>query len=288
MNPPPPQQAGMGGGQQPTGDSAYSGIDSVIQKLGGKMYDLASIQAELAVQLRGTPGDLANRTPFREFVVNVQEFRVYLAMLGNQTHVSMIHTPGVYYSLASATSTYQGKVLAFIGDRRATKEPTPICLPTTKTWEWHTGNAVTDFKKFCEFHDVEANKGNLWTPTAGDGVPAELRVPNLLAITNMLVNLLRNQGPAITPHDVLVSIDDFVQDSGEPGPHWEYVRKWCLVAGQANANRKSKVCLDTTPVTVDDEDFDRWVETRLDIAFGPRPPTSGHAPQRPRPFGRFD
>ena len=80
VNPPPPphqQQAGMGGGQQPTGgDSAYSGIDAVIQKLGGKMYDPATIQAELAVQLRGgTPGDLANRTSFREFVVNVQEFR---------------------------------------------------------------------------------------------------------------------------------------------------------------------------------------------------------------------
>jgi len=238
------------------------------------MYDPASIQAELAVQLRGTPGDLANRTSFREFVVNVQEFRVYLAMLGTQTHVSMMYTPGMYYSLASVTSTYQGKVLAFIGDRRATKEPTPICLQTTKTWEWHAGDAVTDFEKFREFHDVEANKGNLWTPTAGDGVPAELRVPNLLAIPNMLVDLLRNQGSAITPHDILASTDDFVQDSREPGQHWEYVRKWCLVAGQANASGKSKVCLDTTPVTVDDEDFDRWVGTRLDIAFGSRPLTS--------------
>ena len=56
--PPPPQQAGMGGGQQPIGEeAAYSGIDSVLQKLGGKMYDPASIQAELALQLRGTPGD---------------------------------------------------------------------------------------------------------------------------------------------------------------------------------------------------------------------------------------
>jgi hypothetical protein len=62
-------------------------------------------------------------------VVNVQEFRVYLAMLGSQTHVSMIHTPGVYYSLPSATGTYQGKVLAFVGDRRATKEPTPDLPP---------------------------------------------------------------------------------------------------------------------------------------------------------------
>jgi hypothetical protein len=106
----------MGGGQQPTGEAAYSGIDSVIQKLGGRMYDPATIQAELAIQLRGTPGDPANWMSFREFVVNVQEFRVYLAMLGSQTHVSMIHTPGVYYSLASDTSTYQGKVPAFIGD----------------------------------------------------------------------------------------------------------------------------------------------------------------------------
>ena len=155
--PPPPQQAGMGGGQQPTGDAAYSGIDSVIQKLGFTTYDPATIEAKLAVQLRGTPGDLANRTAFREFVVNVQELRVYLAMLGSQTHVSMIHTPGVYYSLASATSTYQGKVLAFIGDRRATKEPNPICLPMTKTWEWHTGDAVMDFNKFNEFHNEPAS-----------------------------------------------------------------------------------------------------------------------------------
>jgi hypothetical protein len=122
--PPPPQQAGaagLGGGQRPPGDAAYSGIDSVLQKLGHTMYDPATIEAELSVQLRGTPGDLANRTAFRNFVVNIQKFRVYLAMLAGQTHVSMIHTPRVYYSIASATSTYQGKVLAFIGDRRATK-----------------------------------------------------------------------------------------------------------------------------------------------------------------------
>ena len=35
--PPPPQKAGMGGEQQPTRDAAYSGIDSVLQKLRGKM-----------------------------------------------------------------------------------------------------------------------------------------------------------------------------------------------------------------------------------------------------------
>ena len=142
-----------------------------------------------------------------------------------QRWVSMILTPGVYYSLVFATSTYQSKVLAFIGDQRATKEPTPICLPTTKTWDWHTGDAVMDFDKFIKFHNVEANKGNLWTPTVGDGAPAKLKVPNLVAIPNMLVDLLRNQGFAVTPYNVLASIKDFVQQSGEPGHHWEYIRK---------------------------------------------------------------
>jgi len=131
-----------------------------------------------------------------------------------------------------------------------------------------------DFDKFIEFHNMEANKGNLWMPTVGDGAPAKLKVPSLVAIPNMLVDLLRNQGSVVTPYDVLASIYDFVQQSGEPGHHLECVRKWCLVAGQANADGKSKVFLGTTPVTVDDEDFDRWVGTRLDIAFGPHPSTS--------------
>ena len=142
MNPPPspPQQAGaagLGGGQQPPRDVAYFGINFVLCKLGHTMYDFATIKAELSVQLRGTPGDLANWTAFRDFVVNVQQFRVYLAMLGGQTHVSMIHTLGVYYSIASATS--------LSGTRWSQKNPPQYAL-TSKSWEWHTGNVVADSK----------------------------------------------------------------------------------------------------------------------------------------------
>ena len=108
-------------------------------------------------------------------------------------------------------------------------------------------------------------------PAAGDGPPAKLKVPNLVAIPNVLVDLPPTQGSAVTPYDVLASIDNFVQGSGEPGDHWDYIRKWYLVVGQANANGKSNVFLDTKPVTIDDEDFNRWVGNRLDIAFGPRP-----------------
>ncbi len=62
------------------------------------MYDPATIEAELAVQRGINPTNATSRTSLRDFAVNVQQFRVYLAMLGGQPHVTMIHTPRAYYS----------------------------------------------------------------------------------------------------------------------------------------------------------------------------------------------
>jgi hypothetical protein len=99
------------------------------------MYDPATIDAKLSMQSGVNPGNVASWMVFQDFIVNVQQFRIYLAMLEGQQYVLMIHTPGVYYSIALATSVFQGKVLAFIGDHWVTKEPTPVCLPTTKSWD---------------------------------------------------------------------------------------------------------------------------------------------------------
>jgi hypothetical protein len=67
------------------------------------------------------------------------------------------------------------------------------------------------------FNDEEGNKGKLWTPGAGDGTPEEAWVPNLLAIPNALVDLLCPQGMAITPYDVLETVDNFIKSDGHPG-----------------------------------------------------------------------
>jgi hypothetical protein len=275
----PPQGGGgtavLGGGQVAPVVGAYSGIDSALKHLGHTMYAPARISAELGVQSGVTPGDAMSRAAFRDFVVNVQQLRVYLAMLGGQAHVTMIHTPGIYYSIAPSTSAYQGKVSAFIGDRKATREPTPICLPTTKSWEWHTGDAITNFAKLEEFYAREENKSTLWMPGAKDGAPAAVHVPNLLAIPNALVDLLQTQGAAITPYNVFKTVNDYLQSGSQPEElEWECIRKWCLVASQAGTNGKSRVFLDTSPVTIDNEEFDKWVTNCLDITFGPCPPGS--------------
>ncbi len=94
-----------------------------------------------------------------------------------------------------------------------------------KLWDWHTGNTCTDFTMLDKYHAVDVNKGSLWTLGAGKGATATIKVPNLLAIPNALVDLLQSQGLAITPHDVLATIDDFIKNSRHPaGQQWEV---WC-------------------------------------------------------------
>ncbi len=242
------------------------------------MYNAEAIRDKLGVQQGVNPGDAASRAAFRDFVMNVQHLRVYLAMLGEQAHVTMIYTPGVYYSISPSTSACQGKVLAFIGDCRATKEPTPVCLPTTKSWEWHMGYVVTDFARLAKYYERSENKGTLWTPGATDGATVAIQVPNLLSIPNALVDLLQNQGAAITPYDVLATIDNYLQEGRAPAEQeWEHVRNWCLVASQAGTNGKSKVFLETSPVTIDKEDFDKWMANCLSTIrkATPHQPTIG-------------
>ena len=87
-------------------------------------------------------------------------------------------------------------------------------------------------------------------------------MPYLLAIPNALVDLLQTQGPTITPYNILATVDNFIGAKGHlGGPQWDCVQKWCLVASQAGTSGKSKVFLDTSSVTIDDKDFNRWVDS---------------------------
>jgi hypothetical protein len=83
----------------------------------------------------GNQGNAARQATFKDFTINYGQFLVYIAMIRDQKTITMIHTLGMFYSLKHVTNAYQGKVLMFIGDRRAMKEPTPICLPQAKAWQ---------------------------------------------------------------------------------------------------------------------------------------------------------
>ncbi len=112
----------------------------------------------------------------------------------------------------------------------------------------------------------------MWALGAHNGNSMAVLVPNLLTIPNVVIDLLRTQGPAVTPYNVLTTVDGFLESNGQPPCHkWEYIWRWCVVAGHAGPSGKSRVFLDTTPITIDDKDFAWWVGQCLDIRSRPRP-----------------
>jgi hypothetical protein len=121
-----------------------------------------------------------------------------------------------------------------------------------------TSNTIDNFDRFEAYHSNVAHQGTLWTSGACNGNPVAVPVPNFLAISNALVDPLGMQGLAVTPYDVLANVDGFLESSSQtPGHKWEGILHWCVVAGQVGPSGKSKVFLDTTPITIDNKDFDR-------------------------------
>jgi hypothetical protein len=198
--------------------------------------------------------------------------RIYLAMVGEQKTVTMIHKLGTFYAIRASTNAYQGKVLGFVGDQRATEEPTPICLPQVKAWQWYTGHVNMDKEDFTTFFNDEANKNKWWSPSLA--MTSEVRAPFLLALPNAMVEILWESGGASTPADVMVAMDEVMLriGGGITDDQWKTVIKWCLVASQLDANdRKSLLSSEVDSVGIDDDEFDTWVESKLDMALGQRP-----------------
>jgi hypothetical protein len=133
------------------------------------------------------------------------------------------------------------------------------------------GKAIIDNTKFLEYHSNQTNLGTLWKPTTNDGTAVDVKVPNLLAIPNVLVDILRNQGTAATPVDILTAVYALIASAITPGTSWDLIRNWCMVAGQACNNNKSHVFLDINLVTIDNKEFDLWVGQKLDSNLGPPP-----------------
>jgi hypothetical protein len=282
QNPPTVQPAN----HPPTPQEEFLGITTAIKKQGHQNYEIPGVSSELALQW-DIQGNTMKQTAFREFATNYTQLRVYLTMVGEQKNVTMIHTLGTFYSIRTATNAYQGKAMGFIGDRRATKEPTPVCLPQVNAWQWYSGQVNVDKDKFVKFFENEDDKNKWWTPSSQ--MTSEAKTPFLLARPNAMVEILREAGGASTPANVFAAMeeDTLRMGGGLPDDQCKTISGWCLVASQADANnRKSLLSIEVDSVVIDDDEFDTWVESKLDMALGKRPATNvplqrAMAPQQP-------
>ena len=186
----------------------YSGIGNALKRQVQIIHDPLTIMSELAMQ-RDIQDNAVKQAAFKEFATNYNQMKMYIAMEGKQKSITMIHTIGAYYSIRATTNSYQGKVMGFIGDRRATKDPTLVCLLQVKVWHWYTGQANTDKEDFMMFYEDEANRSKWWTPTSQ--MTKETKAPYLLAIPNAMAAILWELGGTATPSDVLNAVDKLQQ-----------------------------------------------------------------------------
>jgi hypothetical protein len=130
------------------GEQEYSGIATALLCLGHTMYELAKINEELSIQLAIDPGKSNTRATFSGFAVNMQRFRVYLAMLKGQLCVTMVHTPGVIIQSRRLQVHIRGKSRPSLKtDVNQIAEP-GVPPHTAKSWEWYTRNAIDNFDRF--------------------------------------------------------------------------------------------------------------------------------------------
>ena len=58
--------------------------------------------------------------------------------------MTVLHSPMKFDAISKEAQHLQGWYVQFVGDRTATKEPTPVVLPQQKTWKWETKTMSLD------------------------------------------------------------------------------------------------------------------------------------------------
>jgi hypothetical protein len=58
-----------------------------------------------------------------------------------------------FAAISAATGHLQGRIIGFVGDRTPTREPTPILLSQSKTWEWVKETVSSDGPAMFKFYD---------------------------------------------------------------------------------------------------------------------------------------
>ncbi len=122
-----------------------------------------SILQDLAWQ-RDVDSDANKISQFREVVGGLQDFRTYVFIKPGNAFVTVVHSIMKYFATSKATHL-QGQFIGFVGDRKATKEPTAIILSQQKTWKWETKTASDDGAALQLYYEEDPNqRGKLWSP----------------------------------------------------------------------------------------------------------------------------
>ncbi len=101
---------------------------------------------------------------------NLHDLKAYLFVKQVSAFATVMHSPMKFAAISAATGHLQGRIIAFVGARTPTREPTPILLPQRKTWEWVKETVSSDGPAMFKFYDEDPSRaGTLWNGEGTEG-----------------------------------------------------------------------------------------------------------------------
>ncbi len=170
----------------------YSGFEKAL-KWWGPSGDTTTAR-DLKWQ-RDVNGDTQKIKQFQEVVGGLQDFWTYLLMKPGSAFVTVLHSPTKFVAISEATQHLQGRYVGLVGDRTATKDPTPVILPSQNTWKWETKNTSLDAVALEAHYTVDpTRRGKLWAPDPADAHDwTPITAPRLLVAPLVLFRAFREE-----------------------------------------------------------------------------------------------
>ncbi len=136
----------------------------------------------------------------QENVLQVRGFHAFLFMTKDTCFVRMAHSVAKFATVNPIAGEVDGKIFAFIGNRRTDQEPRAVLIPNNAWMTWGNHKVGGDTKAMIKHYKDKTKYGNLYQES---GARATMHVPNILPIPLSVVRLLELHKKGKMPHECL-------------------------------------------------------------------------------------
>jgi hypothetical protein len=170
-----------------------------------------------------------------------------------------------FVAISKANQHLQGRLVGFVGDRMAKKDPTPIFLPQQKTWKWETKMTSTDAMALEAYYTADpTRRGRLWVPDQASAHEwTAVKAPLLLAIPLVLFKAIQEEGKPLMPHKIRGLVMALICEAAnvaQASAAWDLILSWCILAAQQDMNGNSLLGLPVDAVMEgDDKYLAKWI-----------------------------
>jgi hypothetical protein len=181
--------------------------------------------------------------------------------------VRMGHSIAKYASATQSDQELDGKVITFIGNRRARQELLAVILPQ-KAWTWATHKVYTKADKMVTFYADEKNYGKYFVGTEEVGI----NMPLVLFIPLIAAKIFNLHNKSKMPHKCNSLIKAYIlsPNTSLDEEHWGLVLDWLLTASQGKEKKKQSVlAMELDAVACDDSGVQEWLADCVDKTLGP-------------------